>query len=239
MSLPLRPLLCLATLVLAACDQGTPPPPISANTASWDISDIAPSDFALIGCPSARQDDNCLIIAAGGKRVLLGTPALGIEGLEGDLLAGLDAVLVFSLRAEDLSGLAIYRNSSWRAGRRQSALIYGPAGIDRVVDGINMAYETADAITYLEDPPAGDFTDALLISRSSIAAPDPAFDTGDLLVSAIAIDNTDITYQIDYESISVRITRCGTAAPQEQTVLTIEACAANWPANPYFLIRNS
>lgn len=196
---------------------------------------VNPSDFALIGCRGAEPDDSCVVVAAGGKRVLIGTPIGAIERFSEDELINFDAVLVFSLREDDISGLSLYRNKSWRGGRLEPATVYGPRGIDKVVSGINLTYEASDAQTYLEAPPPGGFNAALLLADEYDGSRAVAFDTGDLTIIAQPSRSSDLMYRISYNGQLVLLRRCRDKTQIQSAARTVSACPARWDENPLFL----
>ena len=129
---------------MAACTAPAPGDP------SEDLS-IAPRDFVLLPCGPARSDQPCALVAAGGKRVLFGAPAGVAATLSEADLRQLDSVVLFSLRATDIEGVDEIRNESWRAGRATPLLTIGPRGVLVLVDGLNTAFEQADALRIVED----------------------------------------------------------------------------------------
>ena len=59
----------LVSIFLAACSGG--------QGASRQVSpdDVRSADFALLPCAASSEDAPCLLVVAGGKRVLFGTPS--------------------------------------------------------------------------------------------------------------------------------------------------------------------
>ena len=89
----------------------------AGETEGEDRPSIAPADFAIVPC-SEDAETPCLLVLAGGKRLLFGAPA-GVSGsLPATDLAHLDGVFLFSLLPQDVEGLDEVRNAGWRAGRR-------------------------------------------------------------------------------------------------------------------------
>lgn len=146
-------------------------------------SDIKPQDFALVPCGVSDQNRPCALAIAGGKRVLIGAPAGVGETLIAEDLRLLDAVILFSLRADDIEGLDEIRNNSWHAGRAEPLIVVGPEATNSMVAALNLTFEQSDALRVVEEGiPPGGYDAAVLDGRESMEADVPAFDTGDFRV---------------------------------------------------------
>ncbi len=191
-------LLCMA----AAC---------SAEQSAGDLSgQVKPADFALVPCSISESDEPCALVMAGGKRILMGAPAGVGKSLDDETLGNLDAVMLFSLRAEHIEGLDEVRNRSWRLGRDVQLKVIGPDGTKDVVEAINRAFEVSDAELFLEDRGAGGFNAPLLVS----VATEPAtraevFNTGDLSVMRIVNTHGQAGYWVDYGGKRALLEPCG------------------------------
>ena len=207
---------------------------------------IAPRDFVLLPCGQAASDRPCALVAAGGKRVLFGAPAGVAAGLREAELRQLDAVILFSLRARDIEGLDEVRNESWRAGRDTPLLTIGPRGMLTVVDGLNAAFEQADALRIVEEGiPAGGYDAAILVGREA-ARGLVVFDTGDVQVTRLSNG-----YRIAYEgesAVDIEYCREGRAEspPGDETKVALRvSCeegdnALPWPlSEPHFIVRQA
>ena len=188
---------------------GCAPPAETGGDLSANMQ-VTPRDFALLPCPGADAQATCRVIAAGGKRVLLGAPAGAHSAMVRGDWADLDGVLLFSLHSDALEGLDTIRNLSWRAGRSQPLSIVGPSGIETVAEGLNQAFQTSDAIAFVDAALPGGFDTAVL--RAKPAKPgDVVFDTGDLTVRAMpAAMPGELSYEVAYGEVRVRLERCRT-----------------------------
>ena len=225
-----------SVLGLAACGA----PMTSSETAEAPPtrpSAVKPGDFALLSCEGAREQDSCIIIAAGGKRVLIGAPISAMTTMPIEQLVSLDGVLLFSLRADDIGGLGAYRQRTWEAGRGEPMVVFGPSGTDKTITGLNVTYEASDAITYLDAAPQGGFNAALLASREADASPSIAFDTGDLAIRASYQRSSDLSYEVTYGGETVVILPCQSAETSSVETTAFEACPASWPSDPLFVNR--
>ncbi|KCZ89405.1 hypothetical protein [Hyphomonas johnsonii] len=202
----MRALVFSGMLCLAGCGgPATPTPPPSDTRPP-----IASTDFALIPCAPETAPQPCVLVMAGGKRLLFGTPAGAARNLLAADRVGLDAVMLFSLRSADIEGLDEVRNAVWQAGHEGPLRVSGPAGTASVLSAINKAYETADSFTFVEDPPAGGFNAATLVplpgERDTKAR---VFDTGDLIVTHLVNDSGRVGYWVDYNGVRVVLEPCG------------------------------
>lgn len=185
-----------AALLLATCAR-------SGDGGAWQSTDVRPDQFALLPCGDTRHNP-CALVVAGGKRLLFGAPAGVTKLMRPEDLRHLDAVMVFSLAANDLEGLDEVRNASWHAGRSEPLRVIGPNGLEEVVTALNKAYEQADALYVVRNgiPPGG--YDAAIITARPASSGQTVFDTGDLQVARVASG-----YLIDYaEKNSVRLQAC-------------------------------
>lgn len=227
----------LLSIVLSGC--GSAP-----NTPGNGRPDVRPTDFALVPCGPVHAERPCVLIIAGGKRVLLGAPAGVAETIVEEDLAQLDVVMIFSLHAEDIEGLDEVRNASWRAGRQAPLLVAGPEGTIAAVEALNRAFEVADALRVVEEgmPPGG--YDAAVLTGQDLRGNDwqTAYDTGDLVVRARSHSAQRIMFEVQYRE-TVRISPCGgredvTEVPETRG-LTCEGADIAWPLAKTVFIRKS
>jgi len=198
---------CLAILVsamLAACSGGQGADrPVSPD-------EIRSADYALLPCAASTDAAPCVLAVAGGKRVLFGTPSGLRAAFDGETLASLDAVLLFSLQAQDLEGLDEVRNAGWTAGRESPLAVGGPSGLRDVVAALNRAYEMSDAQIFVETSPRGGFGAALLgVLSGEGDAKTEVFNTGDLVVTKIEAANGRAGFWVDYGGKRAVLQPCG------------------------------
>ena len=202
----MRIIILLASVALAACGGPATPLPPPDPTASH----ITSTDFVLLPCGPVTVPNPCVLVMAGGKRVLFGTPAGVAADMSPEHLRNLDAVMLFSLRGEDIEGLDDIRNASWRAGHETPLRVSGPVGTSEVLSAINKAYEVSDSFTFVEQAPAGGFNAASL--RPLPGEKDTktrVFDTGDLVVTHLVNDTGRVGYWIDYNGVRLVLEPCG------------------------------
>ncbi|MEL7481013.1 MAG: hypothetical protein AAGJ29_05595 [Pseudomonadota bacterium] len=170
---------------------------------------IRPQDFALLPCPVETRRAFCAIVAAGGKRLLIGAPAgIGPGQLAGETQDP-DAVILPVLSADWLEGLDEIRHRTWLNGRRRALTVSGPDGLASIVDGLNAAYTVPDAIAYVAADSQIEF-DAALLAAVETAPGGTLFDTGDLTVTARAGAPQTLQLVISYGGRSILLIPCGT-----------------------------
>lgn len=224
--------------LLAACGGAdeTPAPDIPPET-------VRSTDFAVLPCSQVALKRPCALVMAGGKRVLVGTPAGVSLGLADEDLAGLDAVLLLSLRSEDVEGLDEIRTASWRAGREGPLPVGGPSGTKQFIGGLNAAFELSDALVFVEDSPAGGFDAALLgLLPGEQETRAIVFDTGDLQVAKIESADSRTGYAVDYARHRVLLQPCGAdeAAVWADTADLFLGCESGWQIDaPVFVYRGA
>lgn len=186
----------------------------TACSAGQDESDLServkPADFAILPCGVTGSSVPCAVVMAGGKRILIGAPAGIARGLDEKTLSNLDAVLLFSLRAEHVEGVDEVRNRSWQLGRDVQLKIAGPEGTQDVIAAINRTYELSDAAIFLEQRGAGGFNAPLLVSVATAPATRAeVFNTGDLSVTRVVNTHGQAGYWVDYDGKRVVLEPCG------------------------------
>ncbi len=216
---------------------------------------IAPADFVLLPCGDMVSDP-CALVMAGGKRLLFGAPAGISAALEAEDLAALDAAFLFSLHPRDVEGLDEVRNRGWRAGRPEALPVSGPQGIEALVEGLNLAYEQPDALSFVEEgAPAGGFDAALLSHATTIESDALVFDSGDLKVQAAEGGTSNVSYRVGYRDLDevwheVLLTPCKGAevgpgdyevSPENRQAVVCENADAStaWPLHERVFIFKS
>lgn len=186
------------------------------NDADEGAVDIAPTDFAVVPCRGVSDRGACVIIAAGGKRVLVGAPSgIGAKGGvdlgQGGKMGLPDAVLLFALEARQIEGLDEIRNLIWESGTLQPVPLVGGEGIEDIGAGLDRTFTVPDAVAYVSGVRQGDFN-ARPLASLAVSHGDVAFDTGDLKVSALAGGAGQLAYQIEYGGAQLILADCGVRA---------------------------
>ena len=171
--------------------------------------------FRLVPCSPVSMPHQvlnpCLLVLAGGKRVLFGAPM--DQDWRG--IGPLDGVFLFDGRPESSGGLLGLRYETWSDGRNAPLLLVTGELMVDTVQALDDALIVPDALLQLERP-------ADLDARHAGFSPKPippdkrerlVFDTGDLKVFASGAVSTSgdqvITYRVGYRGRSVELLTCG------------------------------
>ena len=224
--------------VLVACS----PAPARDAAAVTAGTPVRSTDFAVLPCAHRDLPGPCAIVLAGGKRVVFGAPAGMTLDMTEDGLRNTDAIMLLSLRGEDIEGLDEMRNAAWRAGRGSSLPVAGPSGTGDFLGLLNRAYEVSDALTYVEDRPEGGFDAALLaVLPGEGKHTATVFDTGDLRITKTEAGTDRAYYKVDYAGHDLLIGACGADLPETAILeadLVLE-CESDWPMDkPVFVFRD-
>jgi ribonuclease Z len=104
----------------------------------------------LCGTASPLPDGNrakaCTMIVAGGRAYVVDTgpeswKQLALMLFPADRIAG---VFLTHFHSDHIGDLGEFRLQTWVGGRRQPLPVYGGPGVDKVVDGFNLAYSLDD-----------------------------------------------------------------------------------------------
>lgn len=134
-------------------------------------------------------DAPCLMVQASGREFLVGAGEGAAQGLfaMGALNARLDGVLLTELSRGQIEGLLGVRDRTLEAGRRDMLKVYGPSGVERLVEGVNAMLETSDADRALH------YSEGLLPFS---AAPVAAADMGDFEDGRTVFDSGVLSIRI-------------------------------------------
>jgi len=168
------------------------------------------------GSPIADRDraGACTAVLAGGHFVMVdaGPGAWREIALRRLPRAQLDAVLVTHFHSDHIGDLGETITQSWIAGRTKPLTVYGPRGIEQLVDGFRQAYALDTQYRVAHHgvdamPPAAGVPVARVVT---LPAPDAAavvFEADGLRVTAFAVDHTPIEpaygYRFEYRGRSI------------------------------------
>jgi ribonuclease Z len=168
--------------------------------------------------PVVGRAKPCTAILAGGALYLVDA---GSESAENLMLwrlplASARAVFITHLHSDHIGDLGEFNDQSWIQGRTQPLAVVGPAGVDKLARGFNLAYEIDHGFRKAHHEHGGVAfpLDAGMMQPKEIdiAKPGgtaPAWKDGDLTVTAIRVVHDPASpafgYRFDYKGRSVVI----------------------------------
>ncbi|TAJ71940.1 MAG: MBL fold metallo-hydrolase [Phenylobacterium sp.] len=206
----IRPLLAAVALALAA------------TTAQAQTPAPAFDGLKVIFCgtsgplPVTGRAKPCTAVQAGGALYLVD---IGPEATENLMtwrlpVATAKAVFITHLHSDHIGDLGEFNLQSWVAGRPQALAVVGPAGVDKLANGLNLAYENDHGFRRAHHEHGAFKFDlgAGLLQPKIVTIPKPdgtavAWKDGDLTVTAIRVHHDPIdpafAYRFDYRGRSV------------------------------------
>lgn len=193
----------------------SPGDPLAGDPYVMQPHTAAPDEFAVFPCnEQTRMDDPyapCVLIMAGGKRLIFGAPmAQDWRGM-----GYLDALFLYNGHPISSNGLLGARYYTWRNGRAGPLLVVaGDLQLD-AINALDEAQANADALTVFASGNTLSFNDAKLRPKPVPAAATgfKVFDTGDLQVLAYSQISEEgdqiISYDIIYQGHTARFQPCG------------------------------
>jgi ribonuclease Z len=166
--------------------------------------------------PDPHRAKSCVAVIAGGKAYIVDTgpeswKTLGLLNFPGGRIA---AILLTHFHSDHIGDLGEFRMQSWIGGRRRPLPVHGPAGVEQVVVGFNLAYALDDQYREAHHgadtmPRAG----ADLVAKPFATRPGgekfTVLEDGELTVTGFEVDHFPaapaVGYRFDYRGRSVVI----------------------------------
>lgn len=176
--------------------------------------------------PSKKRAQTCTAVFAGGRYFLVDSGTGSWENVQGAGIPGdrLSGIFLTHLHSDHIGDIGEADLGSWVGGRAAPLAVYGPTGVDRVVDGLNEefaldhTYRTAHHGEAIADPGAAGLT-ARMFDGAERAV---VLEEGGLKVTAFPVKHDPIKpavgYRFDYEGRSVVIS--GDTAYSENLITT-------------------
>ena len=197
---------------------------VAANAQQFDPGERFAADglhVVLCGTGSPLPDANragpCTAVLAGGAMWVVDTGPGSTEVLQIHRmpLGGLEGLLLTHFHSDHIGELGELTLQSWAGGGRSEPLkVYGPPGVQRVVDGFSAAYALDAEYRVAHHgaevvPPRGGELMAITFDPPEDGSPVPVFDREGLQVTAARVDHRPVApavaYRFDYEGRSVVI----------------------------------
>jgi len=199
-----------------------------SKAAQFGLYEQAAKTWSAAGRPSAATAETfratvcaatpCVLVEAGGLAFVVGAGDGAAAGLArlGLLRPDLDGVVLTDINLVSIGGLADIRHDTWRAGRKTPLPVFGPPGIERVVDGVNsmlLASDILEAKT-VTGPPLSPDGAPLAVGRSQGSegvAGTVVFDSGVVAIRSfpVAEQPSSWVYRFDFNNQSLIVAGCG------------------------------
>ncbi|MFC7291125.1 hypothetical protein [Hirschia litorea] len=209
-----------------------------------DAKPETPPLDAIVVTPCAQGA--CLLVQVAGRDFVIGAAQGAADGLlsHGLLSGKLDGVILTDLASEQIEGLTGLRDRSLEAGRKELLKVYGPSGVERVVEGLNAMLETSDVdrsvrfgqgVLPFEVAPA----EAIIVDEDPTTQ--KFIDTGVLQIYAIPVQSTvmgnELLYRFDYEGQTLIIGGCGARLGDVKAALDVAGVETQGEAvNPVLVL---
>ena len=128
--------------------------------------------------------------------------------------AALDTILLTHFHSDHIGDLGEIAMQTWEAGRKSPLNVWGPPGVETMVEGFRRAYKFDSAYRILHHGREAMPVDGAKFKERVIQPPEPEmstilFDEGDLKIRVFAVDhgpaNPAFGYRIDYNDRSVTV----------------------------------
>ena len=160
--------------------------------------------------PAPGRAQACVAVMAGDRLFVVdaGAGSAGTATLGRVPLQNLSGVLLTHFHSDHIAALYDFNLNSWVAGRAAPLTVMGPAGVDRVVDGMNAAYELDRGYRVAHHgadllPPELGVMEARVIEAGVVLEEDG------LRITAFAVDHAParpaVGYRFDYRGRSVAL----------------------------------
>lgn len=147
--------------------------------------------------PDPRRSGPCVAVIAGRTLVVVDAGSNGVRNLQrmGFRAGGIQALFLTHFHSDHIDGLGELAMQRWVGDAHTDPLpVYGPPGVEQIVDGFNLAYRAdfgyrtahhGEAVA----PPSGAGTVAHAYTLPAPGAPGAIWDRDGLLVEAFAVDH--------------------------------------------------
>ena len=164
--------------------------------------------------PDPKRSGPCVAVMAGGTLVLIDAGSSAARNLTrfGLRPGQVDAVLLTHFHSDHIDGLGEVATLRWAGSGRSAPLpVFGPEGVERVVDGFNAAYRQDQAYRVahhgeIVTPPAAAGLSAAAFVLPADGESPVVFERGALRIKAFAVDHHPVSpavgYRIEYKGRS-------------------------------------
>ena len=161
--------------------------------------------------PSSKRAGPCVAIIVGGKFYIVdagvrSTNNIGLFRLPGELIGG---VFITHHHSEHIGGLGELNMNTWVQGREEALRVFGPPGIQQVVDGFTQAYglDRTYGVSRRGSETGVNPNSALKAMSFEIDAPQIVLEENGLKVTMFPVEHQEgvpsVGYRFDYKGRSV------------------------------------
>ncbi|MEQ8486812.1 MAG: MBL fold metallo-hydrolase [Pseudomonadales bacterium] len=180
---------------------GGEPPPDGLRVLVCGSAAPLPTQGREQGCLAVLTPDHYFIVDAGPGSA----NTIGLAGLPGERLNG---VLLTHYHSDHIAAVPTINLTSWVAGRQGPLEVYGPPGVERIVNGFNEAY--ALDRQYRTAHHGAEFMPTEYGMLEAVEQPaESVRELGELTITSFAVDHSPIDpavgYRFDYKGRSVVI----------------------------------
>lgn len=168
--------------------------------------------------PAANASGPCVAVVAGKQLFVVDAGTNGVRNLSrmGYPPGNIHGVFLTHFHSDHIDGLGELGTMRWASGTKSTPLpVYGPEGVERVVDGFNMAY--AQDFTYRNDhhgdavtPLSAAGLQAMPFAKPAMGELRTVYEHGGLKVEALAVMHSPVEpavgYRFSYKGRSILIT---------------------------------
>ncbi len=168
--------------------------------------------------PAPNASGPCVAIIAGTQLLVVDAGTDGVRNLArmGYAVGDIESVLLTHYHSDHIDGLGELGTLRWAGGDNTLPLpVYGPTGVERVVEGFNIAYAQDSQFRHAHHgdavaPLSGAGLTARPFQMPEMGALTVVYESGELRVTALAVDHTPVApavgYRFDYKGRSALIT---------------------------------
>ena len=184
------------------------PARLSADTAADQVDGL---HVVLCGAggpmPAPNASGPCVLVTAGKQTFVVDAGTDGARNINrmGFQVGNIDAVFLTHFHSDHIDGLGELATLRWAAGNSDTPLpVYGPVGVERVVNGFNEAYgqDFVYRHTHHGDsvaPLGAAGLSAVSFESPAMGALTTVYAQGDLTVTALLVDHAPVAPAVGYK----------------------------------------
>jgi len=153
-----------------------------------------------------KRQEYCIALITGEKVFFfdVGLGAARSAGLQGVPIGRIQAVFLTHFHSDHIGGLGNLYFASWVRGQRSHPFeVYGPKGVEKIVDGYKLVYEQDFQYRFAHHGPTVLSEKGMEMNAHPFAVPDPnvmteVFNDGEVKVSMFRVDHSPVDPAVGY-----------------------------------------